>query len=321
MILIGANPLISFAPEEYWLTGQLSYTDAFGFVFYTFRTVAFDANLFPKGQITLLGLLAIPYLFTRYLITLIFWSILIFYIRKEFMIKNIDINEKTIQRILFTTIDYFISYREYIEEGSKYLITKSDKSSQLNVGIENQNILNLMNLLEQDRFLSDIIPKEEDQKHQLYKDLRQLFFKKSIRLWRPEFSYLFEKVEKQGLYIIYNDGRDVFNYTFIKEHLQDPGLISGMFSAISSFIKETTKSTQLLKTIDHGDITILIEYGSYVFGALFIKGNQTTEIRDQLKEFISIFERNHKEILPDWSGILTPFKQDNLLVSEIFIEE
>ena len=137
----------------------------------------------------------------------------------------------------------------------------------------------------------------------------------------PEFSNTFEKVEKQGLYVIYNDGRDLFNYPVVKEELVDPGLIAGMFSALTSFIKETTKSTQLLKTIDHGDITILLEYGLNFFGALFIKGNQTSEIREQLMEFISKFERKHRELLPNWNGMLAPFRDDNLLVKEIFTEE
>jgi hypothetical protein len=142
-----------------------------------------------------------------------------------------------------------------------------------------------------------------------------------IRIWKPEFSFIYEKVEKQGLYIMYPDGRDVFNFAFSKESLPDPGLISGMFSAITSFIKETTKSTELLKTIDHGDITILIEHGQIIFGILFIKGTQSSEIRDHLIKFINQFETKHKDVLPNWTGILKPFKEDNLLVEEIFKEE
>ena len=58
-----------------------------------------------------------------------------------------------------------------------------------------------------------------------------------------------------------------------------------MFSAITSFIKEMTKSTEALKKIDHGDITILLEYGEHIFGALFIKGAQTTEVKEPTFHF------------------------------------
>ena len=137
---------------------------------------------------------------------------------------------------------------------------------------------------------------------------------------KPEFSYIFERVEKQGLYIIYDDGRGVFDYSFVREIVHDPGLVSGMVSAITSFIKETTKSQDLLKTIDHGDITILLEYGKRIFGALFIKGKQTSEIRANLKEFVERFESKYKTVLEDWSGALVHFKEDHSMVEEIFQE-
>ena len=70
-----------------------------------------------------------------------------------------------------------------------------------------------------------------------------------------------------------------------------------MFSAITSFIKETTKSQELLKTIDHGDITILIEYGKRIFGALFIKGKQSTEVRSSLKELVTKFEAKYNRAI------------------------
>ena len=318
---LGANPLISFAPEEYWLTGQLSYTDAFGFNFYTFRTAAFDANLFPEGEITLLGILAMPYLFTRYILAIIFWGFIIFYFQKDFKVKTTSVDEKFVEKILYATIGDFITYEEYIEGSSQYLITKNIEFAEESIDQENEEVKKILSILEQDKLLQDIMPQIEIEKKQLYRTLKYLFNTTKIKIWESEFRYTFEKVEKQGLYVIYNDGRDVFNYPFIEEGLQDPGLISGMFSALTSFIKETTKSTQLLKTIDHGDITILLEYGPHVFGALIIKGNQTTEIRDQLRKFITTFELKHRKVLPKWNGMLAPFKDDNLLVKEIFKEE
>ncbi|MFX0071526.1 MAG: hypothetical protein ACFFAO_10595 [Candidatus Hermodarchaeota archaeon] len=321
MIAIGANPLISFAPEEYWLTGQMSYTEAFGFVFYTFRTAAFDANLFPGGQITLLGGLAIPYLFSRYVITIIFWSFTLFYFHKKFKIKNVEIDEKRVDRVLFSTIDLIMNYQEFSGDLGSYLITRNDEIIEKRIiESENDQVKSLLSQIEDDVLLKDILPSDETEKKQLYKTIRYLFSHNFITIWVREFSYIFEKIEKQSLYVIYNDGRDIFNYPFVKEVIQDPALVSGMFTAITSFVKETTKSTQLLKTIDHGDITILIEYGINIFGALFIKGNPSTEIRTQLTTYINTFEHKHKSVLLDWNGILTPFRDSNQLVEEIFKE-
>jgi hypothetical protein len=151
-----------------------------------------------------------------------------------------------------------------------------------------------------------------------YFTLKYLYNNNQIDVLKQEFSYIFEKAEKQGLYIIYDDGRGIFDYNFSKEYSHDPGIVSGMFSAITSFIKETTKSQELLKTIDHGDITILIDYGKRIFGALFINGKQTTEVRSSLKELVTTFEAKYADVLADWSGALIYFKEDNKLVESIF---
>ena len=75
------------------------------------------------------------------------------------------------------------------------------------------------------------------------------------------------------------------------------------------------------KTIDHGDITILIEYGKKFFGALFIKGNQTSEVRAQLKDFIDRFENQHLNTLKKWTGATAPFKDTDQVVENIFRED
>ena len=320
MISIGANPLISFLPDEYWLTGQLSYTTAFGFRFYTFRTAAFDANLFPQGKLTLLGILAIPYLYTRYIFNIIIWSLMILYYKKDYNVKNIPLDEKFVERKIFSSEKHFLTYNEYNQDINQYLITKNKKVALESPEQDREEVKNVLQALENDKLLKDIKPEDSEQVKKLYYTLKYLFSTNQICVWSPEFSYIFEKVEKQALYLIYTDGRGVYDYPFIKEILQDPGLISGMFTAITSFIKETTKSTQLLKTIDHGDITILIEYGEFVFGALFVKGS-SAEVRSQLKSFVKKFEAKHLDVLPDWSGRLAPFGEDNLLVEEVFKEE
>ena len=84
-----------------------------------------------------------------------------------------------------------------------------------------------------------------------------------------------------------------------------------------------TKSTEVLKKIDHGDITILLEYGNKIFGALFIKGTQSSEIRAPLKQFVQKFEEKYEAVLKDWTGALQHFeKEENIkLLKNIFKED
>ncbi|MFW9878481.1 MAG: hypothetical protein ACFFG0_35820, partial [Candidatus Thorarchaeota archaeon] len=83
------------------------------------------------------------------------------------------------------------------------------------------------------------------------------------------------------------------------------------------------KSTEVLKKIDHGDITILLEYGEHIFGALFIKGTQSAEIRAPLKDFINWFEEKYKDTLKEWTGALQYFKTDEnkKKIEEMFKED
>lgn len=311
-----APALINFAPEEYWITGQTSFFTIFGFNFYTFRTAALDANL--SG---LLGFLAVPYLFTRYIFNIIIWGLIIFYLKKNFRSTKFPIDESRIESTIFASVGDFITYKDYSEEQIQYLITKNPDIDLEDIEQEREEIKDLLNVLEKDTLLVQLKPQDENERKRLFFTLKYLFFNNFISIWKPEFSFTYERVEKQGLYIIYDDGRGIFNYPFVEETAQDPGLVSGMFSAITSFIKEMTKSTEVLKKIDHGDITILLEYGQRIFGALFIKGNESAEVRGRLRDFVKKFEEKYSDVLKDWSGALIYFKDDAKLVEEIFKEE
>ena len=246
---------------------------------------------------------------------------LVFYAKKKFVSKNLPIDENHIEKVVFSTIGDYLSYDDYAHEQTLYLISKKIKEDNKEFEEEREEILNLLKILDEDKLLKELKPTDETEKKRFYFTLRYLFQNDLIDLWKPEFRYIFERVEKQGLYIIYDDGRGVYSYPFQKNTEQDPGLVSGMFSAITAFIKEMTKSTEALKKIDHGDITILLEYGNRIFGALFVKGTQTSEVRAPLKEFVSKFEKKYSKSLKNWNGALYKFKDDDQLVQEIFDED
>jgi hypothetical protein len=315
-IFLGGNGMINFAPEMYWITGQSSFTNIFGFNFYTLRTAGFNADL-----IGILYILAIPYQTTHYIFNIIFWSLVVFYFPKGFRAKNISIDERHLEKAIFSTVSEFISYDEYMKGKARYLITKREDVDFYILSDEREEIKSILASLETGKILDEIKPTDEKEIQRFYFTLKYLYNNNLIDVLRQEFSYIFEKVVKQGLYIIYDDGRGIFDYNFTQDYNQDPGIVSGMFSAITSFIKETTKSQELLKTIDHGDITILLEYGKRIFGALFIKGKQASEVRSNLREFVNKFEAKYADALADWSGALIYFKDDHKLVENIFKEE
>ncbi|MHA1376587.1 MAG: hypothetical protein ACTSR7_20090 [Promethearchaeota archaeon] len=315
-MFLGANAIINFAPDTYWITGQTSFTSVFGFDFYTLRTAGLNADL--SG---LLGFLSIPYIYTRYIFNIIVWSLIFTYMGKKFKTENMSIDENSFEKTIFSSIDEFMHFDDYIKGDILYLVTKGEDLTSVEIEKERDEIKTFLNLLDKNKLLSELVPVDDKEKQRFYFTLKYLYNNGLIDIYEPEFSFTYEKIEKQALYIIYDDGRGIFDYSFVEAYDQDPGLISGMFSAITSFIKETTRSQDLLKTIDHGDIRILIEYRKRIFGALFMKGKHSSDVRTFLEKFVDKFESKYSDVLKDWSGALSPFKGDKELVEDIFKEE
>lgn len=318
---VGQYPLILFAAEDYWITGGPSYFTLLGQNFYTLRTILFEANLTTAGGFPLLEYLAVPYIYTRYVLNIIIWGLIFYYYNKKFDTKNIPKGTDIIERIAFSEVIEFPKYDDYWINRYRYLVSKVEGAKGEGEEEKREDVQELLERLKVSQFIEALKPEDSEERKRLYFTLKYLFYKDKISIWVPEFSYEYERAEIQGLYIMYTDGRDVFSHNFLDVEYADPALISGMFSAISAFIKETTKSSQLLRNIDHGDITIQIEYGKWVFSALFIKGKQSLETRSRLREFVDWFEERHGEILIDWTGATHPFKNDHEKALEVFKED
>ncbi|MHA2246511.1 MAG: hypothetical protein ACXADY_16335 [Candidatus Hodarchaeales archaeon] len=142
-------------------------------------------------------------------------------------------------------------------------------------------------------------------------------FSHVLTLLHREFSYSFEKVTIDSLHIMMLDGRAVLSHTFATESQVEPALVAGLFSAITSFAKEAVRSEQLLKTIDHGDVVLTIEYAEWVFAAIFAD-TTSVELRKKLSEFLTGFEKKHSKTLPIWLGDLDVFLGDIETVDKVF---
>jgi hypothetical protein len=156
--------------------------------------------------------------------------------------------------------------------------------------------------------------------HQILDDLTfdlEIPFNQVLNILHREFSYFFEEVTIDSLHVMMLDGRAVLSHTFAAESQVEPALVAGLFSAITSFAKEAVRSEQLLKTIDHGDVVLTIEYAKWVFAAIFADST-STELRRKLSDFLTSFEERHAKTLPIWLGDLDVFASDINLIDDTF---
>lgn len=150
----------------------------------------------------------------------------------------------------------------------------------------------------------------------LKKILRYLYENYLTDIYDVEFKIVTPAPVIEGIYIVNTDGIALYSQSF-GEVKVEPLLISGMLSAITSFVKETTSSQQYLQAIDHGDVVLMIEYGDGFFVTL-LANRETPELRMRLREFVKRFQKQYGEVLKRWTGDPSEFEGAEQLIKEIF---
>ncbi|MHA1379854.1 MAG: hypothetical protein ACTSRG_15905 [Candidatus Helarchaeota archaeon] len=120
----------------------------------------------------------------------------------------------------------------------------------------------------------------------------------------------------RNLFILAKNGVSLYAHSFGIEY-QDPTLISGMLSAISTFIRDAIGSKKELRTIDQEDKKILLTHGKYTITAL-IAEKDLTIMHKQLEYFTNDFEKQYGPLLKDWTGNVGGFKGVEKLIDKYF---
>jgi hypothetical protein len=277
-----------------------------------------------------LGYLSIPFnLLHPFAIILTFGTIL-FLARSKFHVRTLKGEEKTQYKSVFSSMTGLPTSKEFLRKSDIILIgTASIDNPELKQKIDDSwlEIENGQRLREaitdRVRTLDEVIATTNlsyDEIHNVLDTLTfdlEVPFSHVVTLLHREFSYSFEEATIDSLHVIMLDGRAVLAHNFAEESQVEPALVAGLFSAITSFAKEAVRSEQLLKTIDHGDVVLTIEYQKHVFAAIFAD-RTSSELRRQLGVFLQEFEERHAKKLPMWLGDLDAFTGENEIIDKIF---
>ncbi|MFX0188396.1 MAG: hypothetical protein ACFE8A_11750 [Candidatus Hodarchaeota archaeon] len=120
----------------------------------------------------------------------------------------------------------------------------------------------------------------------------------------------------RNLFVISKEGLSLYGYMFGVEY-QDPELISGMISAITSFVKEATGSKQLLRTIDQEDKKVILYHGQFCTSAL-LSEKDLPIIHKRVEKFTDAFEARYRKKLLHWKGDIRIFKNSDDIVAKFF---
>jgi len=126
------------------------------------------------------------------------------------------------------------------------------------------------------------------------------------------------------LYIVVRDrGVPIFHTRFQENDLEGSAdemvedLVAGGMAGITAMLKELSQSTEELKTIDHGDLKILLAHGDNFFIALLTK-EEMNIYWDRLKRLHRTIESLFGNILKAWDGNLAYFEPLKTIVREDF---
>ncbi len=119
------------------------------------------------------------------------------------------------------------------------------------------------------------------------------------------------------LFLFLHDGTCIFEYSFKSQNEAHPQLISTGLSEIHKKLQDLTKNQSKLKVIEQGEMTILLEHGTYLTGALLTEEKLVTII-NKLDQLIKEVEAEFQGELETVQGNLDKFSKIHVLIQTIF---
>jgi len=109
---------------------------------------------------------------------------------------------------------------------------------------------------------------------------------------------------RSGL-LVYNDGTLIGSLSISGEAEMDRDLFSATLDVIQNFMRTSFPLLRgkSLKTIEHGDLKILIERGKYCYVATVLEGEENDLLRRQMRDELQAFEEENRMVLAKWRGI------------------
>jgi len=142
-----------------------------------------------------------------------------------------------------------------------------------------------------------------------------------LYLWKRREQSIFQM---NDVFLVYNDGRLILHETTRLRPDFDAQIMSGMLTVVQEFIKDSLGKDEKegeLKRLQYEDLHILIEKGEYVHCcvSLSTSGEIPEEIRDWLKEAISLIEDEFHDVLDGWDGVTNDLRGTKDILRKVVI--
>lgn len=127
----------------------------------------------------------------------------------------------------------------------------------------------------------------------------------------------------KAAFVTYRDGTLIASKVQAGESIIDRDLFGATLDVIQNFMRTSFPLLRgkSLRTIKHGDYSLIIERAEYAYLTVVLGGEESDQLRRQMRDLLLEFEATNRNLLAHWKGIPEQAVGTDKLLDGFFIEE
>jgi len=126
----------------------------------------------------------------------------------------------------------------------------------------------------------------------------------------------------KAVFLTYGDGTLIGSKVRPGEKVVDEDLFGATLDVIQNFMRTSFPILRgkSLSAITHGSYTLIMERGRYAYIAVVLEGEESDQLRRQMRDLLLDFEAENRQVLVKWQGVPSDAKGTEEMLTAFFIE-
>jgi hypothetical protein len=127
----------------------------------------------------------------------------------------------------------------------------------------------------------------------------------------------------KAVFLTYDDGTLIGSQVRPGETAIDQDLFGATLDVIQNFMRTSFPMLRgkSLSAISQGPYILVMEHARYVYLTVLLEGQESDQLRRQMRDLILAFEDRNREVLTQWQGIPSQAQGTEETLSQFFAEE